>query len=288
MRKTKGFTLIELLVVIAIIALLVSILLPSLNRARELAKRALCGTNLSGIGKALAIYQNEYNDNLPWLRADDLNAPTGTLFDTSPDADSGARCITSLFFMLVRSGQAPGLFVCPSDGEVQAEDQVKSTVGNNQVWNWDFHNDRMCSYSFQAPIYDSSGNMAGNGASSRSRGGLVIVADKTPLYTENWGSSASTFQFNVVDWSDTSLTTDQIKGAMSQNHNGEVINTLRMDASVKRAKRADIGVEDDDIYTVSNNSDYGPDLYGDKPGATDWTTHQGADDSCLVGPIGEP
>ena len=54
MRRTKGFTLIELLVVIAIIALLVSILLPSLNRARELAKRAICGANLNSIGKGIA------------------------------------------------------------------------------------------------------------------------------------------------------------------------------------------------------------------------------------------
>jgi len=59
MRRTKGFTLIELLVVIAIIALLVSILVPSLNRARELAKRAVCGASLNGIGKGLAMWAND-------------------------------------------------------------------------------------------------------------------------------------------------------------------------------------------------------------------------------------
>ena len=59
MRRTKGFTLVELLVVIAIIALLIAILLPSLARARELAKRTVCGTNLKAVGSATVMYGND-------------------------------------------------------------------------------------------------------------------------------------------------------------------------------------------------------------------------------------
>lgn len=55
----RAFTLIELLVVVAIIALLLSILLPSLSGAREQGKRAVCLSNLGGIGKALWQYANE-------------------------------------------------------------------------------------------------------------------------------------------------------------------------------------------------------------------------------------
>ena len=64
-QRQQGFTLIELLVVIAIIALLVSILMPTLRQAKVLAARAACGLNLHNVGLALHCYAYDNNDWLP-------------------------------------------------------------------------------------------------------------------------------------------------------------------------------------------------------------------------------
>ena len=60
-----GFTLIEVLVVIGIIALLLAILLPTMERVRHRAYIANCGSNLRQIGQYLSLYANEHHGQLP-------------------------------------------------------------------------------------------------------------------------------------------------------------------------------------------------------------------------------
>lgn len=63
--KAYFFTLIELIIVIAIIAILASMLLPALNKAKNLAKRSACAGNLKQIGTASLMYANDWQGYLP-------------------------------------------------------------------------------------------------------------------------------------------------------------------------------------------------------------------------------
>jgi len=76
--RKRGFTLIELLVVVAIIALLVTILMPTLQQAKELAKRSVCAGHQHQVGLAIAIYAAEFDTIFP--------GAVGRISSSHPDA----------------------------------------------------------------------------------------------------------------------------------------------------------------------------------------------------------
>ncbi len=155
-KRAAGFTLIELLVVVAIIALLISILLPSLARARELSKRTVCAANVKGIGNGFAAYATGNADDYPipaHLTPTSAQATSGNtavqyeqsigysrgIGGTAPVPDDGETLetdtqmsTTRAFWYLVRSGSSsPKSFICPSSEDTAAPDD------NPQNY-WDF------------------------------------------------------------------------------------------------------------------------------------------------------
>jgi type II secretory pathway pseudopilin PulG len=256
------------LVVIAIIALLISILLPSLARARELSKRLVCASNVKGIGTSCKIYSNENQEKWPvpafrqasvntsqainyLLPNNGLNGPgqtgfrrTEQSFSEGAFANAGSTqvSVTRAYWMLVRSGDITvKQYICPSSGD---EDDPTEDI---ELY-YDFFEIKHISYGYQVP-FGPRDTRPREGIDNR----MVVAADKGPFYLENdtpannWtkpGGSPVILDDPPKVW----------RPFNSPNHggksNGEGQNTLFGDGHATFAPTPAVAVDSDNIYTL--------------------------------------
>jgi len=226
MKRRAAFTLVELLVVIGIIALLISILLPALNRARGQAKQLLCLSNLRQIGTAMAMHANEHHNHYPLAGQTYSNPKTGVPNDATPFqlGDSGQRNYSYVMDKKIRVAPLPvavapylgqqirtdsaanavldyehgpvlRIFTCPANlDQMQSGSMQMSEFISSWDANW-FFQLMESSYAFNEAVLgwaDTPGNV---GSHSRERGNLarmphpadlVLLADASPRGTDGW------------------------------------------------------------------------------------------------------
>ncbi len=242
-KRSKAFTLIELLVVIAIIALLISILLPSLSRARELSKRTVCSANLRGVGQAMYIYAQDdpqifpaiamivqngemecfggslTNDPAAYPERDDVPMTTGT---PSPTID--------MWSVIRANNTTPKQFICPSTTDAPDPYAMDPTAY------YDFLGPASLSYSYQFQ-HDPDRRLIGTSSEPT----FPLMADANPYVKGNVQSDLE--DDRISQW----------RGNSNNHTNREGQNILFQDSHVSFEKGPDVGLSGKSKSTVTSS-----------------------------------
>jgi prepilin-type N-terminal cleavage/methylation domain-containing protein len=184
-RWNRAFTPIELLVVVAIIALLIAILLPSLARARDSARRTVCASNLKGQGTAFAIYAADYDGSMPIF----TNQSTGWLQDEPYQV--GDQLVNVTLSNTTSATSIRRWFYCPANlnqNSDNAWNQFNQSGNGFRVFGFNYFNDR---WNGGTPSVKLSA--ADPRSTPRASGAIPIIA-----YQKKWDTNAFSSDIELV------------------------------------------------------------------------------------------
>jgi len=235
---------------------LMAIMLPAMFRTRQIAFRMVCATNLSGIGKAMLIYSNDYDDELP--RAGSRNTVwSGRIanwratnryqaYGLQADGSGGQATISSSFYLLVKYAEVtPKSFICKGDSgttEFKPADNGARDKELVDLWDFGIEPSRHCSYSYHMPygLYALTNSYLP---------GMAVAADRNPWIDSPTAEAKDMAAFNP----DGGRGAVNIGNAIAHQEDGQ--NVLFMDSHVGFEKRSFCGINDDNIYTYQDGGD---------------------------------
>ncbi len=258
----KGFAIIGIAIPSFMLVLGLAFFLPALSKVKGTAFRMTCGSNLSGIGKAMLIYANDHDDVLP--RAGGTHATWGTTVWNAPTRataymDNGTTSqasISSCFYLLIKYAEIPTkTFICTGDEGTREFELSKENCPPDfdLIDAWDFGSIpvKHCSYSYHMPFSEDALEIS-------SEPGLAVASERNP-WLDSPGASAKTPNEFASFIPDTPEYGGDIETAVMGNattHKGKGQNVLYLDCHVEFTKRSFCSLEDDNIFTRS--------VYGDK------------------------
>ncbi len=236
------------LVFIPIIALLISILLPSLGRARELANRTACAANIRGTIETCVVYSQDQSDAFPmtanpgpgyhlYFGAADTgtNEVNASLAQLQANPNSRGNPASCLWILCVQGSMSPKSLICKSDPTAATASPLQSAAGN-------FYcaptSQNQLSYSIASPWATGPQGTGLSGVwRDTSRADIPLMCDMAPLNNDNGRSFTAANAHNP-------------KALNSNNHSaGEGQNVGFADCHVEWCRSPAIGPNNDFIFT---------------------------------------
>ena len=214
--------------------------------------RMVCGTNLSGLGKAMLTYSNDYDDKLPynsirWSSSIKWDASTQQeAFGLNSDGTGGSATISSALYLLVKYADVtPKSFICRGDKKMNEFKPEKYGARNKNITDfWDFGPDpwKHNSYAYHMPYSSYSLTMS-------SDPGMAVAADRNP-WIQSPGWKVKDFAAFNPDGN-----MKAIKAGNSFTHKDEGQNVLYLDTHVDFETNSFCGINQDNIYTSWDGND---------------------------------